>query len=479
VLDQVVALGVALHDRPDAEFVIGNICVIEGGDSVARSWLRRSGQVLAPAETADPVAGHLRALAADLYPLLLLAPPKRYGGSMLTAVAAFRHPGREALQATIRADAALARLVVPEDPSAHYVMVYRSIGQGGSLQIELLPEFIIRTAWSWARLRGPADFPALEVEIDAVLATLRAASSGNAATCPALIAIAGLRFPEDVEAVDLPFGRLRHRLAIDERLYPESLAGGLTSSTPDGETVQIDYAGDVVLETSLSYRLQIGEIDIDAGWPKGLREHQVLYDQADTIALATALAIVRSEPVVVGATWHAIFDPLSHGETSGWRDARDYKGIAPVVMTPQEVASLVEWATRVHNLRTRSIAVGIRRTLSSLRERSDPLDSLVDAVVAWENLFGSRSGELTFRVSAAIARLLRETPEDRAELLAEVTRLYRLRSNVVHGDDIDVDEASPAAIRAREITLDMWRTVFRDEPALILDKDRARTLLLR
>lgn len=479
VLDEVLAFGVALADRPDASFVVGNICIVDDDNSVARYWLGRSGQALVPSETSDPVAAHLRALAADLYPLLLLPPSRLYGDGMRTAIAAYRHPGRETLEAAIRKDHALARLVVPQDPSAHYVMVYRSIGQGGSLQLELFPQFVIRTGWSWANVHGSADFPALEAQIDAVLTTLRAASSGAPATCPALIAIAGLRLPEDVAAVDLPFGRLRHRIPADSRLYPESLAGGLTSSGPDGETVQIDYAGDVVLETNLPYRVHVGELDLDAGWPKDLREHQVLYDHADTVALAVALAIVRPEPVVVGTTWNAIFDPLAHGETSGWRDARDYKGIAPVVMEPDEVAILAEWVTRIHTLRTRSIAVGIRRTLSALRERSDPVDSLVDAVIAWENFFGSRSGELTFRISASIARLLRQTPADRAALLAEVTQLYRLRSDIVHGDDVDLEEARIAARRAREITLDMWRSVFRDEPGLITDKYRARTLLLR
>jgi hypothetical protein len=479
VLDEVLTYGVALANRSDASFVIGNVCIVENDDSVARQWLRRSGLMLKPSETIDPVAALLRTLATDLYPLLLVPPAEPFGGMMLTTVAAYRHPGREALHAAIRADAALARLVVPEDPSAQYVMVYRSIGQGGSVQLELLPDLVIRTAWSWARLVGAADFHALEAQIDDVLATLRAASSGKATTCRALIAIAGLRLPDDVTSVDLPFGRLRHSVAADERLYPASLSGGLTSSGPEGETVQIDYAGDVVLETSLAYRVRVGEIDIDAGWPKDLREHQVLYDHIDTIALAAALAIVRSEPVVIGATWSAIFDPLAHGEAIGWRDARDYKGITPVVLSANEVSSLAEWVARIHTKRTRSIAVGIRRTLSSLRERSDPADSLVDAVVAWENLFGSRNGELTFRVSAAIARLLRDTPEARAELLAEVTHLYRLRSGIVHGDDIDVDVTSPASRRAREITLDMWRAIFRDEPGLIAEKHRARTLLLR
>jgi hypothetical protein len=54
----------------------------------------------------------------------------------------------------------------------------------------------------------------------------------------------------------------------------------------------------------------------------------------------------------------------------------------------------------------RRVDLAVRRLLSAVSYRTDPADKLIDAAVALENLFGTRQGEVTFRIAAATARLM-------------------------------------------------------------------------
>lgn len=182
--------------------------------------------------------------------------------------------------------------------------------------------------------------------------------------------------------------------------------------------------------------------------------------------------------MVIAPTWRAVFDPLNHLTMTNWRDGREYRGIVPVALSRADVNAWVEWAALVDAGRTSAIGTGIRRSLSALRERNDDADALVDVVIAWENLFGGDI-ELSFRISMALARLLEAETDARPALQKEIARLYGVRSKIVHGDAVDPTKLGEVARRARTLTLDMWRALFRDEPPLLTSNDRARALLLR
>lgn len=95
----------------------------------------------------------------------------------------------------------------------------------------------------------------------------------------------------------------------------------------------------------------------------------------------------------------------------------------------ERVAALVEELGDV----TPRLDIALSRMVRVASERRDPVDALIDAVVAWENMLGSKA-ETTFKVCAAIAWLLE--PEDqgkRIALLSKAKKIYSLRSDLVHG----------------------------------------------
>jgi hypothetical protein len=133
-----------------------------------------------------------------------------------------------------------------------------------------------------------------------------------------------------------------------------------------------------------------------------------------------------------------------------------------------------------------SLQIGMRRLLKAAAERDDPVDVLVDAVVAWENLFGSVP-ETVFRVTGAMAILLE--PEDlaeRADILKQLKTIYDHRSKLVHGA-IDVgsrsfglDVVRREAAEALTIGLDAYRRVLNHDelPTIATSEKRASRLLL-
>jgi hypothetical protein len=62
------------------------------------------------------------------------------------------------------------------------------------------------------------------------------------------------------------------------------------------------------------------------------------------------------------------------------------------------------------------------------------LYAFIDAVIAWENLFGTGdTQELAYRVSMTMASIMSDDVNKRIRLQREIKRLYSLRSRVVHG----------------------------------------------
>ena len=74
--------------------------------------------------------------------------------------------------------------------------------------------------------------------------------------------------------------------------------------------------------------------------------------------------------------------------------------------------------------------------------------SLIDALIAWENLVGTTS-EVTFRVTVALAKPLEPDPTKRRDLRKELAKIYDIRSRVVHGATVEasvIDKACSDAI---------------------------------
>ena len=117
--------------------------------------------------------------------------------------------------------------------------------------------------------------------------------------------------------------------------------------------------------------------------------------------------------------------------------------------------------------------------VSCISDRLDPVDGFIDAVMAWENMFGN-GPELKFRISMAIAKLLEENVDARVRLQKAVSTLYDRRSEIVHGSKT-VSHETAAVMRNEAVTIALrcLRVLYTSRTELINQKDRAKQILLQ
>jgi Apea-like HEPN len=131
----------------------------------------------------------------------------------------------------------------------------------------------------------------------------------------------------------------------------------------------------------------------------------------------------------------------------------------PVTPSQQELDQAEDWSRRLARDHSDSLQVAERRLVSAISQRIDKADALIDAVIAWESMVGTRS-ESVFRITAALARLLAPRAEERAGLRRQLQKLYDTRSRVVHGDLVDPSEVTAAAERAIDTGLRTLRALY-------------------
>lgn len=253
----------------------------------------------------------------------------------------------------------------------------------------------------------------------------------------------------------------------------------LPADTPVAHSQELVLATEVPLEVAVETAPPDPE---GALGPSPFADHVAatfgsLQSKADLLALTLLLGLEREPPVAIARTWTLVENPLSQGPTLSW--FQNAVPLHPHVLQPSDRRRLRTWATRIDRDYSDRIEIAVKRTLSSLTRRWDTTDRLIDAVVALENLFGSDSGELTFRISAGCAYLLERDPSRRQDLQKEVARLYRVRSKIVHGAHAPApNDVDPDARAASNIAVKSLRALFARRPDLLNAKDRALLLIL-
>lgn len=128
---------------------------------------------------------------------------------------------------------------------------------------------------------------------------------------------------------------------------------------------------------------------------------------------------------------------------------------------------------------TPSVDIAGRRLVSAVANRMDRSDALIDAVMVWENLVGTAS-EVTFRVTAALAKLLEADATKRRALRRNLAAIYGIRSRVVHGVAADASAVDKACSDAIDVAVRALRASYRRgrEWLALSSNERADVILL-
>ena len=246
----------------------------------------------------------------------------------------------------------------------------------------------------------------------------------------------------------------------------------------------MSYSGELVLETTVPFGLTVRPWDdMERGFPDfpHVSGADALRRRIEGVQLAVFLAAKRPPGSWATArlAWQWLADPLSQGRAIGWTDTRSSPGFMPHELTPNDCKEVAAWAQRIEANWTPHVDIAVRRTLSAAHARTDAADRLVDAVIAWENLFGTSEGEPRLRISAAMAWLLEESEGARRSRQDEIKRLYDDRSKIVHGARFNERAIGERANEALSLARQCLQLLFRDRPDLLeLPDGAARSLRL-
>ncbi|XBB68015.1 hypothetical protein ABFU82_01535 [Nocardioides sp. WV_118_6] len=437
-----------------------------------------------PAAVEDPVLDAMQRLMIDTWPAFLVKIPQRdfqaLSQSAMSGI--FRHPAAiEACRAFV-ADPDLSKLF-PNAPSLQhetslgiasmgiYGTWFSNTGALGSRQLIQ----VISSTISDARFRVVATGRQLTVtalvnELNTSLAALRRLAAGEAVEVPAHVGLSGVILPDGL-TIELAVGRLRAVSESDHEILND--LGRVTCVLSTSFALRFVQAEPIVLEDETAY--------IEA-WrrtePAARKAHREFQDRIDQARLALLLASDGETFLATHEVSRHVSDPAAQFGYSSWDGTRHTPQQQRV--QPEQAVDAARWFTTVREVHPESLDIAVSRILRAATARWDGSDAFIDAIMAWENAFGS-SSETTFKVTASIAKLLRPTqPTEREHLRKELAALYGKRSSLVHGSkELSPEDARRHSTRAIAIGLDVLRSLYTSRDDLLpLQSDKRSVHLL-
>jgi Apea-like HEPN len=295
------------------------------------------------------------------------------------------------------------------------------------------------------------------------LSALRQAGNGGKVELHEVIGLTGLELPQS-RTLATPWGQLR----------------GI--KRPGFDYVGLDgWVKAITLVLNVPRRIAIPIVplpveQIAVGPWKTSEENNVL----GLLALAFVVSRNADRRVAPVAVWTRTVSPFApHGSYTV------RSPLVPAIMRPtlneSDCVAVEGWCRLLqqHRHLKPGIHIAGARLVSAVSGRTDTVDRLIDAVVAWENLVGADS-ETTFRVTAGIAKLIEDDPSKRATLVRQLKDIYGLRSRAVHGADVGQNNLSAAADLAVEIGITALKRLYDKGPQwlTVRSSKRADRLLL-
>lgn len=468
------AFGGNIPSRDALSFILSSMHA-SGKEVVARMLRSHSPAIDGVSESVDDLERAIIWLALDVYPTLLLPPdpefPPMWPGKMNSRASILllhAHPAAKLFSEAVLEDVVLKELFsLGNEHSGRTVMVSRSTGTSSGVQLELLPSIILENVWR--NMQGDGVNPDLFVQkVAEELAIVRHVLAGKRHKITARMAFAGVLMPPGTQ-FDVDGGVVRVATEADRRLVPEQLKGQLAGTDQAGVTTTINYDGDIILEYKHAYKTKItpGITNEPPMWPSDVIYPPELERTVLRLRFGLMLAIEREQRVQLVQTWRSFDDPLATGYSVSWNDPRRGVGIMPCALTEEEVVDWRKWYALLGRKSVSKIEVALTRILRAIAERHEPSDVLIDSVIAWENLFGTKDGEPTFRVTMCIAKLLEESDGDRLKLKSRLGKIYTLRSDVVHGSrSISVDDY-PLCREALEVAIRVVKLLVSDRSDIL------------
>jgi DNA-binding transcriptional ArsR family regulator len=319
-----------------------------------------------------------------------------------------------------------------------------------------VPELVVKTAARRAGWPDALDSERYFNQVCGIVVELRRLIAGEEVEVPAWVSLNG---------------------DVGEGFRIETQLGALTVA-PGSLVARASRAPAPGLMLTTTYPLSL---DFDASPMDGQPSAGVFTSQRefqrriDHVRLAFLLALDSSDPLALQVASREISNPLSWSSLSWPLNAPAF----PLSLEERDAALVKSWCDTIALHHDPLIELAGRRALSAATPGRDAEDRLVDSVIGLDNLVGQGAGMKPARAfKEVVGALLTDDPVHQRAVSAKAKALYDARSEIVHGQrQLDVMEAEKLRRESLELLLGGLRRLFRELPALISDRRRARRLL--
>ena len=338
----------------------------------------------------------------------------------------FRSPLHEDFMSAVRSDGSLMKLFPDGAPDelSHSAQIYTSFGTGSSEQLCFLHEAVIQAGIAAMHARGRSSASDLQSATFEMLAALRSVADGYDVELPVIETFDLLGLPDGVE---IP--------AMDGRLVgmPREFMRHIPPDARPGMKGEGRVFG-CMLERRARFTiglLPFGREPETNEWPVDVTHENG--GRHELVSLATGLALA-GEPFIAARRRSTItIDPI-FGVSPRWSSSEGHSRRHHLA-TEEECQRLEELVTSLEDVDFTRIQLTANRFLKAVIDRADPEDSLIDAVIGLESLFGGRS-DIAFSLASGVSKLLGNNKAEREEIFSDVKKIYTARSNVVHGKEM-------------------------------------------
>jgi hypothetical protein len=463
--------------------------VPNAGTSLANTFRLHCGGQLPQYQTPDdPALAELLKLSLDAFPVLLIPPSDDMPGSMGMGVLGMliNHPAHDSFCQAVLSDQNLKNLFpgvaeginVTGDlatlASVQSMLTFSS-GRGGSFQLAMLAGTLIMTAYDRFRLSDSSEVDDYLAAVREVYGQSRQLAAGKTIQVPAVIGLAKVQLPLGDE-IKFSDSELRSPRSADGPFLTPSAGASMVLVTmvplkilskatwnPDGQSGR---------DPMKAFEQNHSKFE---SWGKDV-------ERVINIPRYALLLASKGDPYPIAQhVSTSILDPLNPFPQQSWRE-QPVTPFTETVLDGEMVGRFKDWVERIKLYHPSNLDVAMRRILSAVGTRTDPLDGFIDAVLAWENMF-SGTPETTMKVCGPISMLLeRGDLTLRVELYKALQELYGKRSKIVHGGEQEPSsqEASKYRDRAVEVALEAMRRLYEFPELLKADGAavRGRNILL-
>ena len=244
-----------------------------------------------------------------------------------------------------------------------------------------------------------------------------------------------------------------------------------------GQYCDIENAGFIYKE-AVDYKIKIDcskEDDDDdiLQWRKENYNKGFIKNMAEVMPFACTMCARKNHPISVHYKCSIDIDPFTWNRTSSY-NAFIYNIFYPEILNGKELNSLSLWIKKILGTEDSKIEIAKRRLHSALLEKSNPEDSFIDCIIGLENLFGQEK-RIASTLATCISEILYDDIKIREIKSDEVKKLYKMRSDILHGKEIiEYEKMKKYRDQALELLTECLKKLYEDRGNLIKMKTSDR-----